>query len=109
MQTKGLILFENTSYKRTKTFQSSLSRYKAVDIQRDPYCCHCFHRYRIERAHSFELLKQLHITCIFVYHTVKLFLDNEKVSNRERSGRPRLVHMPQVISSVKSRINQNPE
>ena len=28
-------------YKRTKTFQSSMSHYDGVNRQREPYCCHC--------------------------------------------------------------------
>ena len=32
------------------------------------------HKFRIERACIFELLKLLNIMCVFMYHTVKLFL-----------------------------------
>ena len=55
------------------------------------------HKCGIERALIFELLKPLNITRVFVYHTVKLFLDMGGVSDRKRSGKPCVVHMPQVI------------
>ena len=42
---------------------------------------------------------------VFVYHTVKLFLDTG--SHRKRSSWPHVIHMPQVINAVSSRINQN--
>jgi hypothetical protein len=45
---------------------------------------------------------------VFVYHTVKLFLDTRGVSDCKRSGQPCVVHTPQVINAVNSRINQNP-
>ena len=54
------------------------------------------HKSGIERAHVFELLKPLNITCVFVYCTVKLFSD---------TGRPQVVHTPQIINAVRSRIN----
>ena len=45
---------------------------------------------------------------VFVNSTVKLFLDMGGVNNRKRSGWPHVVHMPQVIKAVRSRINRNP-
>ena len=45
---------------------------------------------------------------VFVYRTVKkLFLDTGEVSDHKRSGQPRVVHTPQVINAVRSRINKN--
>jgi hypothetical protein len=66
------------------------------------------HKCRVEGAHIFQLLKQLNIMCVFVCHTVKLFLDVGGVSDHKRSGWPCMIHMPQVINTVRSRINQNP-
>ena len=43
----------------------------------------------------------------FVYCTVKLFLDMGGVSDRKSSGWPHVVHTPQIINTVRSRINQN--
>ena len=62
----------------------------------------------VERGCIFELLKMLNITCVFVYCSVKLFLDTRGVSDRKRSGWPREVHTPQVINAVRSRTNLNP-
>ena len=45
---------------------------------------------------------------VFVYHTVKLFLDTGGVGDHKRSCWPRMVHIPQVINAVWSRIDQNP-
>ena len=66
------------------------------------------HKFGIERACIFELLKPLNITLVYVYPTVKLFLDMGGVSDRKKSGRPSVVRTPQVINAVRSRINQNP-
>jgi hypothetical protein len=63
-----------------------------------------FHKCGIERAHNFELLKPLNTTHIFVYFTVK-FLDSGGVSDPKISGWPCMVHTPQVINTVRSRIN----
>ena len=63
------------------------------------------HKYGIERAHIFELIKPLNITCVFVYCTVKLLLDMGRVSDCKRSDRPRVVHTPHIINAVRSRIN----
>ena len=49
--------------------------------------------------------------CVFVYHmyhTVKLFLDTGGGSDCKRSARPHIVHTPQVINAIRSRINRNP-
>ena len=62
------------------------------------------HKCGIERARIFELPESLNI---FVYRTVNLFLDTGRISNRKRSGRPRMVRTPQVIAAVRSRINRN--
>ena len=67
------------------------------------------HKCEIVRARIFELLKPLNITRVFVYLTVKLFFDAGGVSGRKRYGRPRVVHTPQVIYAVTSRINRKPE
>ena len=45
---------------------------------------------------------------VFVYRTVKLFLDTEGVSDYKRSGWPWVFRTLQVINAVRSRINQNP-
>ena len=45
---------------------------------------------------------------VFVYCTVKLFWDTGVVSDHKRSTRPRVVHMPQVINALGSRIIRNP-
>ena len=66
------------------------------------------HKCGVERAYIFELLKLLDITHVFVYHTVKLFLDTGGVSDHKRSSWPCVVHTPQVSNAVRSRINQNP-
>lgn len=66
------------------------------------------HKCGIERARIFELLKPLNITRVFAYRTVKLFLDTGGVSDRKRSGRPRVSRTPQVINAVRSRIKGNP-
>ena len=66
------------------------------------------HKRGIKRALTFELLNPLNITCVFVYLTVKLFLDMGGVSDHKRSGWPRKDCTPQVIEAVRSRINQNP-
>ena len=42
-----------------------------------------------------------------MYRTVKLFLDMLGVSDHKRSSWPRVVHTPQVIKAVRSRINRN--
>ena len=52
--------------------------------------------------------KELIFFSCLVYRTVKLFLDMRAVSDRNKSGQPRVVQMSQVIKAVKSRINQNP-
>ena len=44
------------------------------------------HKGGIEKTRMFELLKPLNTTCVFVYHTVKLFLDTGGVSDRKRFG-----------------------
>ena len=54
------------------------------------------HKCGIERARISVLLKTLNITCVFVSHTVKLFLDTGGVSDHKRSGQPRMVRTPQV-------------
>ena len=77
--------------------------------QREPYICIiALHKCGIKRARIFELLKQLNITRVIVYRTVKLFFDKGGVSGRKRSGRPLVVRTPQVIKAVRSRINQTP-
>ena len=53
---------------------------------------------RIERARIFDLLKLLNITLVFVYYTVKIFLDPRGVSDHKRSDWPHVVHTPQVIN-----------
>ena len=53
------------------------------------------HKCGIENYY-FELLKPLNITRVFVYRTVKLFLDKGGVSDHKRSGRPRMVRTPHV-------------
>ena len=53
-------------------------------------------------------MKLLNITRVFLYCTVKLFLDMGGVSDRKRSGQPCVVSTPQVINAVRSRINRNP-
>ena len=50
----------------------------------------------------------LNITRIFEYCTVKLFFDMGVVSDDKRSGRPHVVHTPQLFNAVRSRINRNP-
>ena len=65
------------------------------------------HKCGIERAHIFELLKPLNIMRVFVYRTVKLFLDTGEVRDRKRSGRFCVVHLLEVINAVKPRINRN--
>ena len=62
-----------------------MSHYDGVDRQRELNCCHC----RIERAHIFQLLKPLNITSVFVYPTVKLFLDTGGV--KDTAGLARFV------------------
>ena len=52
------------------------------------------HKCGIGIARIFELLKLLNITCVFVYLTVKLFLNMGEVSDYKRSSRSRVVHMP---------------
>lgn len=66
------------------------------------------HKCGIERARIFDLLKPLKISRVFVYRTVKLFIDTGNVIDRKRSGRPRTVRTPQAINAVRSRINRNP-
>ena len=61
-------------YKRAKTFQSSLSCYDGVDKE-NRIAVIALHKCRIERTHN-----------VFVYHTVKLFLDTGGISDRIRSG-----------------------
>jgi hypothetical protein len=56
------------------------------------------HKCEMERASTFELLKLLNITRVFVYRTVKLFLDTGRVSDRKRSRRPRVVCTPQTVN-----------
>ena len=51
-------------------------------------------KFGIERARISELLKPLNITRVFVYRTVKLFLETGGVSDRKRSGWPRVVRTP---------------
>jgi hypothetical protein len=45
---------------------------------------------------------------VFVYCTFKLFLDTGGLSDRKRCGQPHVVRKPQVIKTVRSRINQKP-
>ena len=56
------------------------------------------HKCRIERAHIFELLKPMFLCIILL-----LFLDTGGGCGRKRSGRPRMVHTPQVNNTVRSR------
>ena len=63
------------------------------------------YKFGIEIAFILTLLKPLNILHVFVYRTVKLFLDTGGVSDHKRSSQSRMVHMPQVINSVRSRIN----
>ena len=51
----------------------------------------------IERARIFELLKPLNIMCVFVYRTVKMFLETGGVS-----GRPRVVRRPPELTEILS-------
>ena len=44
---------------------------------------------------------------VFVYRTVKLFLNMGGVTDHKISGWPRMVCTPQVINAVRSRINRN--
>ena len=46
---------------------------------------------------------------VFVYRTVKLFLDMGAVSDRKRCGRPRVVRTPQVINAVKNQPKSCPK
>ena len=52
------------------------------------------HKGGVERVRIFELLKPLNIRLVFVYHTVKLFLNTGGVTDHKKSGRPRIVHTP---------------
>ena len=61
------------------------------------------HKCGIERACIFELLKQLNITRVFMYHIVKLFLEMEGVIVKD-PGRSRVICTPQIINAVRSRI-----
>ena len=63
------------------------------------------HKCKIERACIYELLKLLSIMHVFVDYTVKLLLDRGGVSDHKRSGRPHVVHMPQVMKTLRSGIN----
>ena len=64
------------------------------------------HKCGIEKAHNFELLKPLNITSVFVYRTVKLFFEMGGVSECKRSSQSHVVHTPQVINVIRSRINK---
>ena len=55
------------------------------------------HKCGIERARMFQLIIPLNTKPVFVCFTVELFLDTGGVSDRKRSGRPRVVRTPQVI------------
>ena len=87
-------------YTCAKTLQCSLSRYEGVD-EDNRIDVIALHKCRIERVRIFELLKLLNIICVFVYHTVKLFLDVGGVSDCKRSGWPLVVYTPQVIHAVR--------
>ena len=53
-------------------------------------------------------LKPLNITHVFVYCTIKLFLDTGGENDCKISDRPHVICTPQVINTVRSRINRNP-
>jgi hypothetical protein len=53
-------------------------------------------KFGIERVHIIEL----NIMHVFVYHTVKLFLDMGGVNDHKRSGLYCVDHVPQVINTV---------
>ena len=50
----------------------------------------------------------LKISRVTVYRAVKRFLEMGDASDRQRSGRPRLVRTPEKIKSVRERIRRNP-
>ena len=56
----------------------------------------------------FWVTKIIKYCSCFVYCMVKLFLYTGGVSDRKRSGQPRVVFMPQINKAVSSRINWNP-
>ena len=90
----------------TKIFQSSLSCYNGVDKE-NCITVIALHKWGIERACIFVLLKPVNITHVLVYH-VQLFLDMGGVNDQKRSGWPCVVYTPQVINAVRSIINWNP-
>ena len=55
---------------------------------------------RNRNSSIFQLLKPLNITRVFVYRTIELFFGTGGVSNRKKSGRPRVVRTPQVIKAA---------
>jgi hypothetical protein len=102
-----LLIFDMYTIYAPKHAQSSLSRYNGVEKE-NRVAVIVLHKCGIERARIFELLKPLTIMRVFVYRTVKLFLDTGGLNDRKRFGWPRMVHMLQVINVVRPRINQNP-
>ena len=56
------------------------------------------HKCGTESARVFYFLKPLNIMRVFLYRTVKLFLDTGRVSDRKRSRRPRVVCTPQTVN-----------
>ena len=62
-----------------------------------------FHKREIERAHIFDLVNLLNNMDVFVYHTVKLFLDTGGVSDtKDLSGLAWFVHHRLLTSQVGS-------
>lgn len=56
----------------------------------------------------FSLLKPLKISRRFVYRAIDRYNETLQVSDRPRSGRPRVVRTPAAIKAVENRIRRNP-
>ncbi len=66
------------------------------------------HKVGMEPSTIFKTLKKLDISRIFVYRTIKRYVEDSLTNDRPRFGRPRSVRTPKLIKAVKARIDRRP-
>ena len=60
----------------------------------------------VTRGDIFRQLKQLKVTRVYVYRTIKRFMDTGSNENRKKTGRKRTVRTPETIKIVRERIRR---